>query len=62
MALFVIAVREEVLEKQPEIIKTILEIINKTTANFKEIANIDTILAEKIPPKERLIFRMAFFN
>jgi hypothetical protein len=39
------------LEKQPEIIKTILKIINNTTKTFKEIPNIDTILAEKIPQK-----------
>lgn len=44
---FVIAVREEVLEQQPEIIKTILEIINKKTNTFKSIPNIDDTLAAK---------------
>ena len=44
---FVIAVREEVLEQQPEIIKTVLEIINKKTNTFKNIPNIDETLAIK---------------
>ena len=44
---FVIAVREEVLEQQPEIIKTVLEIINKKTNTFKNIPNIDETLATK---------------
>jgi ABC-type nitrate/sulfonate/bicarbonate transport system substrate-binding protein len=42
---FVIAVREEVLDKQPENIKTLLEIINAKTQNFKDIPNIETRLA-----------------
>jgi len=42
---FVIAVREEVLVKQPETIKTLLEIINAKTQNFKDIPNIETRLA-----------------
>ena len=42
---FVIAVREEVLAKQPETIKTLLEIINAKTRNFKDIPNIGTRLA-----------------
>ena len=42
---FVIAVREEVLVKQPENIKTLLEIINAKTQNFKDIPNIETRLA-----------------
>lgn len=42
---FVIAVREEVLVKQPENIKTLLEIINTKTQNFKDIPNIETRLA-----------------
>jgi ABC-type nitrate/sulfonate/bicarbonate transport system substrate-binding protein len=48
---FVIAVRDEVLKKQPKLIAQILEIINKTTKDFKEIPNIDTILAEKYHQK-----------
>lgn len=42
---FVIAVRDEILEKNPEIIKNILSIINKTTNTFKDIPNIDESLA-----------------
>jgi len=43
---FVIAAREEILEKNPEIISKILEIINQTTKEFKEIPNIDRTLSE----------------
>ncbi|MGO4821674.1 MULTISPECIES: substrate-binding domain-containing protein [unclassified Flavobacterium] len=49
---FVIAVREEVLHKQPEIIKTILETINKKTKSFKNIPNIDQTLASKYHQKK----------
>jgi ABC-type nitrate/sulfonate/bicarbonate transport system substrate-binding protein len=42
---FVIAVRDEILEKHPEGIKAILEIINKKTAGFKNIPGIETVLA-----------------
>jgi ABC-type nitrate/sulfonate/bicarbonate transport system substrate-binding protein len=42
---FVIAVREEVLAKQPETIITLLKIINAKTRNFKDIPNIETQLA-----------------
>lgn len=49
---FVIAVREEVLEQQPDIIKTILEIINKKTNTFKSIPNIDDTLAAKYYQKK----------
>jgi ABC-type nitrate/sulfonate/bicarbonate transport system substrate-binding protein len=42
---FVIAVREEVLDKQPEIINRLLEIINVKTRNFKGISNIVNLLA-----------------
>ena len=48
---FVIAVRDEVLNNNPEIIQTILKIINKTTANFKKIPNIDKLFAEKYHQK-----------
>jgi ABC-type nitrate/sulfonate/bicarbonate transport system substrate-binding protein len=44
---FVIAVRNSVLEKHPEVIKTILDVINKKTATFKTIPNIDRTLATK---------------
>ena len=42
---FVIAVRDEILENEPEIIAKILKIINKKTSEFKGILNIDEILA-----------------
>ena len=48
---FVIAVRNEVLENQPETVAKILEIINKTTVDFKEIPSIDRTLAENFHQK-----------
>ncbi len=48
---FVIAVRDEVLTKHPNTIATILEIINTTTQEFKEIPSIDRTLAEKYHQK-----------
>ncbi len=42
---FVIAVREEVLEKNPVLISKILAIINQTTEDFKDIPSIDKTLA-----------------
>ena len=42
---FVIAVHEEVLEKNPAIISKILAIINQTTQEFKDIPSIDKTLA-----------------
>ena len=44
---FVIAVREEILQKYPKEIAEILQIINQTTSEFKEIPNIDITLASK---------------
>jgi ABC-type nitrate/sulfonate/bicarbonate transport system substrate-binding protein len=44
---FVIAVRDEILEKHPGTIRRILEIINQTTQEFKEIPSIDRTLASK---------------
>lgn len=44
---FVIAVRNEILEKHPKIVTKILDIINDKTSTFKEIPNIDVILANK---------------
>jgi ABC-type nitrate/sulfonate/bicarbonate transport system substrate-binding protein len=43
---FVIAVRDEILEKNPEIISKILEIINHKTSEFKNIPNIDETLSD----------------
>jgi len=48
---FVIAVRNEVLEKHPQTINRILEIINATTSEFKEIPSIDRTLASKFDQK-----------
>ncbi len=48
---FVIAVRAEILEKHPETVSKILEIINAKTASFKEISNIDGVLANKYHQK-----------
>ncbi len=44
---FVVAVRDEILEKHPGTIRRILEIINNTTIEFKEIPSIDRTLASK---------------
>jgi len=48
---FVIAVRDEVLEKNPGTIRRILEIINNTTIEFKDIPSIDRTLASKFDQK-----------
>jgi ABC-type nitrate/sulfonate/bicarbonate transport system substrate-binding protein len=48
---FVIAVRNEVLEKDSDSISKILEIINNTTIEFKEIPSIDKSLASKFNQK-----------
>jgi ABC-type nitrate/sulfonate/bicarbonate transport system substrate-binding protein len=48
---FVIAVRTEVLESEPKIIAQILEIINATTEEFKQIPSIDRTLASKYNQK-----------
>ena len=49
---FVIAVRDEILEKHPETIQKILEIINSKAVAFKEIPNIDASLATKFNQKK----------
>ncbi len=48
---FVIAVREEVLEKNPAVISKILAIINQTTLEFKDIPSIDKTLASNYHQK-----------
>ncbi|MBR9913725.1 MAG: ABC transporter substrate-binding protein [Algicola sp.] len=48
---FVIAVREEFLEQHPEDVKTILEIINNTTTEFKTIPSIDKTIANRYDQK-----------
>ena len=44
---FVIAVRNEVLENEPDCIKSILKIINNTTIEFKDIPSIDTMISNR---------------
>ena len=48
---FVIAVRNEVLENNFAEVKKVLNIINKQTVDFKNIKNIDVILAERYEQK-----------
>jgi len=48
---FVIAVRNEVLENNREALEKVLEIINSTTEDFKEIPSIDKTLAERFNQK-----------
>jgi ABC-type nitrate/sulfonate/bicarbonate transport system substrate-binding protein len=48
---FVIAVRDEILEKNPKIITKILEIINHKTSEFKNIPNIDETLSDTFRQK-----------
>lgn len=48
---FVIAVRNEVLAQHPQTIARILEIINNTTIEFKDIPSIDRTLASKYNQK-----------
>lgn len=44
---FVIAVRNEFLEANESVVKIILEIINNTTIDFKEIPSIDRMIANR---------------
>ncbi|HEX8577434.1 MAG TPA: substrate-binding domain-containing protein [Flavobacterium sp.] len=48
---FVIAVRDEIIENHAEIITEILNIINTTTATFKDIPGIEIMLSEKYHQK-----------
>ncbi|MGS2726125.1 substrate-binding domain-containing protein [Psychroserpens sp. BH13MA-6] len=48
---FVIAVREEFLDQHPEDVKTILDIINNTTTEFKTIPSIDKTIANRYDQK-----------
>lgn len=48
---FVIAVRNEVLEKYPEQIKKILDTINNMNTSFKSISKIDSILSNRYEQK-----------
>ncbi|OIQ28529.1 MAG: ABC transporter substrate-binding protein [Bacteroidetes bacterium MedPE-SWsnd-G2] len=48
---FVIAVRNEILQSDPDCIQTILELINAQTLNFKSINDIDFMLASRYDQK-----------
>jgi len=48
---FVIAVRNEVLQNNADAIGTVLDIINQTTEEFKDIPSIDRTLAERYGQK-----------
>ena len=48
---FVIAVRDEMLEKHPEDVGTILDIINTTTSEFKDIPAIDRMISNRYQQK-----------
>lgn len=48
---FVIAVRNEVLEKHANTIETLLDVINQTTEEFKEIPSIDKTLSSRYNQK-----------
>ncbi len=48
---FVIAVRDEVWENDRESVEKILEIINRTTAEFKDIPGIDTMISKRYGQK-----------
>jgi len=48
---FVIAAREEFIQHHPETLKTILNIINTTTAEFKSIPSIDVTIANRYEQK-----------
>ena len=49
---FVIAVRDEVLQNNSNDVKNILKVINNITKDFKEINQIDKILAKRYQQKE----------
>lgn len=48
---FVIAVRNEILESDPDAIGTVLDIINQTTEEFQDIPSIDRTLTERYNQK-----------
>ena len=48
---FVIAVREEFIKKNEDVLKTVLNIINNTTIDFKDIPSIDKTIANRYEQK-----------
>lgn len=49
---FVIAVRQAFLEENKEAVRTLLQVLNKTTTKFKEIPAVEKLLAMKYDQKE----------
>jgi len=49
---FVIAVRNEVLENDKDALEEMLNVINQMTASFKDIPNIESVLAKRYNQKE----------
>lgn len=49
---FVIVATDKLLQENPEVIQTVLKIINAKTATFKEIPEIDTTLASRFNQKQ----------
>ena len=50
---FVIAARQEFIETSPEVLETVLEIINKITKDFKFIPEIDQIISKRYGQKQK---------
>jgi ABC-type nitrate/sulfonate/bicarbonate transport system substrate-binding protein len=50
---FVIAVRDEILEKHSKVIARLLQTINRETAKFKQIPGIEKLLAQRFGQKTR---------
>lgn len=48
---FVVAVRNEILEKKPSVIAHVLDVINTYTAEFKQIPSIDRTIANRYEQK-----------
>ena len=48
---FVIAVRNDVLNNEEQSIKAVLDIINKTTLNFKKSENLDQVISKRYDQK-----------
>ncbi|WP_026449885.1 substrate-binding domain-containing protein [Aequorivita capsosiphonis] len=48
---FVIAVRNDILENEEDSVKSILEVINSVTENFKTLPNVDEIISKRYGQK-----------
>jgi ABC-type nitrate/sulfonate/bicarbonate transport system substrate-binding protein len=49
---FVIAATDRLLHENPQAVKTMLEIINRKTADFKDVEDIDSVLADAFHQKK----------